>query len=302
MRKLGTNKIKLKERTEKIRSLFSLLHVGKVFLIIMILVINLIGNLAFAKTKEKTVNVKYFFPKSGTQNLTSNPNWFYYWNQVCGDVNAVYKSGLAYYGTFDPGTSTTDINIGPPASGNNNTTGHSGIDCYCETIIHEGTHRTHYNETHGAGAQTDTDGDWLKDTDETNGDLNLNGTLDSEDKDGDGKLDVNEDTNGNGTLDPGEDKDGDGNLDVNEDVGLVRIELTLTEYNASQSPRNVTYGAGNGVIDRETGTIGGTSIYHANSAGGPYDDEDDTCYAAESSWAAGSVDNQDWAHPGKQWP
>ena len=255
-----------------------------------------------AKEITKTVNVKYFFPKNGIQNPSGDPNWFYYWNQVCGDPNAVYDSALGYYGKFRPGTSTTNIYIGSAASGNNNTTGHSGIDCFCETGLHEGSHRTNYNRTHGAGAQPDSDGDWLRDADETNGDLNLNGALDSEDLDGDGNLDANEDANGNGILDPGEDIDGDGRLDVNEDVGMVRIELTLTEFNNGQPPRNVTYGAGNGVIDRETGAIGGSSRYHANTNGGPYDDEDDTCYAAESSWAAGSVDNQDWAHSGKQWP
>jgi len=82
MRKLRTNKIKLKEMTEKIRSVFSLLHIDKLLLIIMILVINLIGNLTFANTKEKTVNVKYFFPKNGTQNPDGTiPNWYYYWGQ-----------------------------------------------------------------------------------------------------------------------------------------------------------------------------------------------------------------------------
>lgn len=38
-----------------------------------------------------------------------------------------------------------------------------------------------------------------------------------EDVDGDGKLDQNEDLNGNGILDEGEDVDGDGHLDINED-------------------------------------------------------------------------------------
>lgn len=38
------------------------------------------------------------------------------------------------------------------------------------------------------------------------------------DIDGDGVIDVDEDTNGNGVLDPGEDKDGDGKLDVKEDA------------------------------------------------------------------------------------
>ena len=40
----------------------------------------------------------------------------------------------------------------------------------------------------------------------------------TEDTDGDGHLDVDEDANGNGVLDTGEDKDGDGHLDVQEDV------------------------------------------------------------------------------------
>ncbi len=46
---------------------------------------------------------------------------------------------------------------------------------------------------------------------------NMVGGFRGEDVDGDGNLDVNEDTNGNGFLDPGEDLDGDLNLDVAED-------------------------------------------------------------------------------------
>lgn len=47
-----------------------------------------------------------------------------------------------------------------------------------------------------------------------------------EDFDRDGRLDVNEDLNGNGLLDPGEDLDGDGRLDINEDFnnnGIIDV-------------------------------------------------------------------------------
>jgi hypothetical protein len=42
--------------------------------------------------------------------------------------------------------------------------------------------------------------------------------LPNEDQDGDGRLDVDEDANGNGVLDAGEDLDNDGRLDVDEDT------------------------------------------------------------------------------------
>ena len=66
-------------------------------------------------------------------------------------------------------------------------------------------------------------------------DTNGNDSLDTEDLDGDGNLDVDEDTNSNGSLDPGEDLDGDGNLDVNEDIGITGISGT----------------ASNGILDTE---------------------------------------------------
>lgn len=58
-------------------------------------------------------------------------------------------------------------------------------------------------------------------------DENGDGILNNEDIDGDGRLDVDEDANGNGLLDPGEDLDGDNRLDVNEDLdgnGVLTIE------------------------------------------------------------------------------
>ena len=98
-----------------------------------------------------------------------------------------------------------------------------------------------------------------------------------------------EDTNGNGVLDPG------------EDVGLIRRELTLAEFNNGSPERNVTYGAGNGVIDQETGPVVGTSRYHANSNGGLYDDEDDTCYAADQAYTTNGYTTVDWSTSGGQW-
>jgi len=68
------------------------------------------------------------------------------------------------------------------------------------------------------GNSEDLDGDGR--LDEQNEDLG-NGVLDpGEDLDGDGNLDVDEDVNCNGVLDEGEDRDGDGRLDLqDEDLG-----------------------------------------------------------------------------------
>ena len=193
---------------------------------------------------------------------------------VCGDPNAVFNDSLPDYGQFSP-TNHLEIQIGNSAGYVNTTLNDRGIDCFAETVIHESTHRQHYRETKING-RPDSDGDWLQDSDERLGDLNLNTVQDTED------------ANGNGVLDMGEDK------------GLDRMELTLTEFNSGGLARSVLYGRQNQRIDQESEVMTGTSMYHANTRGGNYDDEDDTCYAAESTWNTGSADAFDWANPGKQ--
>ena len=222
-------------------------------------------------------NYEVFFPKIAKNHpggQAGSPNWFYYWNMVCGDPNAVFNASLPDYGQFSP-TNPLEIQIGDSAGYVNTTLNDKGIDCFAETVIHESTHRQHYRETKING-RPDSDGDWLQDSDERLGDLNLDTVQDTED------------ANGNGVLDMGEDN------------GLYRMELTLTEFNSGGLARSVLYGRQNQRIDQESEVMTGTSMYHANTRGGDYDDEDDTCYAAESTWNTGSADAFDWANPGKQ--
>lgn len=209
------------------------------------------------------------------------PNWLYYWGicSAAGDPNCAYMYPTHPQNT--PGTVGAVFRSNLPslyfadlARLANTRTGHKGIDCFAEVVIHERLHRTHYNEII-AGAP-DTDMDNLKDADEVGGDLDLNGAVDTED------------TNLNGKLDSG------------EDIGLDRKVLSGPEFIASQPEKVVKYGAGNGGLpDSETGTAG-TSKYHANSLGGRFDDEDDLCYTEENKWTVGSADGYDWAKPGKQ--
>ena len=81
---------------------------------------------------------------------------------------------------------------------------------------------------------------------------------------------------------------------------MTRKELTLAEFSESAPERLIAYGVGNGSVDAEALPLSGTSMYHANTNGGDYDDEDDSCYEAEKSWNTGTVDSQDWSNPGKQ--
>jgi hypothetical protein len=60
----------------------------------------------------------------------------------------------------------------------------------------------------------------------------------NEDVDGDGHLDVNEDTNNNDILDSGEDLDGDTRLDFNEDInrdGVLQTTVTTPEEDANNN-------------------------------------------------------------------
>jgi hypothetical protein len=105
-----------------------------------------------------SVQIKFYYQRTGTQNpSTASPkpkNWFYYFNQVCGDVDASYKgtSGGDYacvpamlYWSPTMTYSKTAIWVYDPAQGTN--TPHTsdgvvttGIDCFADTIIHENVH------------------------------------------------------------------------------------------------------------------------------------------------------------------
>ena len=260
----------------------------KVILIVnMVLFVLCFGAVKSFSNEEvkKSVNVIYFFPKWGNENPSSDPNCFYYWCQTgannghgnisyCADTK---HGGVATAGIFKPKTPNLIYVCGKKTD----EAGHRDIKYFSETIIHEGLHRTHYKQTHGKDVSYDADGDWLNNGLETCDDFNLNGTRDFE---------PYTDTNGNGQYDSGESF---------EDVGLIRTELTLAEFNASSAARSVRYGKGNGGWDQEGPNMGGTSRYHANSRGGNYDDEDDTCYAIESDRVDAS--NEDWANPGEQY-
>jgi hypothetical protein len=233
----------------------------------------------------ESVNVRYFFPKWDTQNPSANPNCFYYWCQTGannGHGNISYCSstihdGVATAGFFDPATPNLIYVCGKRTD----EAGHRDIMYFSKTVIHEGLHRTHYNQTHGVGASPDADGDWLHDGLETCDDLNLNGVRDHE---------PYTDSNDNGQYDYGE---------PFEDIGLIRMELTLAEFRSGIPARAVRYGDGNGSWDQEGPNMNGTSRYHANTRGGLYDDEDDTCYAIEAN--AANASNEDWSKPGQQW-
>jgi hypothetical protein len=105
-----------------------------------------------------SVNVKFYYQRTGTQNPSiASPkplNWFHYFNQVCGDIDATYQgtSGGNYacvpamlYWSPTMTYSKTAIWVYDPAQGTN--TPHTsdgvittGIDCFSDTIIHENVH------------------------------------------------------------------------------------------------------------------------------------------------------------------
>jgi len=105
-----------------------------------------------------SIQIKFYYQRTGTQNpssATPKPkNWFYYFNQVCGDVDALYKSGgggdyacvpAMLYWSATMTYSKTAIWVYDPAQGTNtpHTVGGvvtTGIDCFADTIIHENVH------------------------------------------------------------------------------------------------------------------------------------------------------------------
>lgn len=99
------------------------------------------------------------------------------------------------------------------------------------------------------GASEDQDGDGRLDANEDLG----NGILDpGEDLDGDGHLDDDEDVNHNGILDDDEDLDGDGRLDAEEDLG--NGELDPGEDTDFDNHLDVDEDVnGNGILDGEEG-------------------------------------------------
>ena len=100
-----------------------------------------------------SLQIKFYYQRTGTQNpssATPKPrNWFYYFNQVCGDIDAIYKGASAVYGLvpamlyWSPTMthSKTAMWVYDRAQGTN--TPHTvdgvvttGIDCFADTVIH----------------------------------------------------------------------------------------------------------------------------------------------------------------------
>jgi hypothetical protein len=82
----------------------------------------------------KSVNVIYFFAKSGTENPSGKPNWYYYWSQTGASSGThLYDSVTPYFGYYQWGANS--FYIGSPASGYNPETAHDGIDCFAETCM-----------------------------------------------------------------------------------------------------------------------------------------------------------------------
>lgn len=114
----------------------------------------------------------------------------------------------------------------------------------------------------------DRDGDWVRDSLDVSGDWNLNGMPDTE---------------------------------VNEE-GLIRLEWTMDEFKANQPSREERIGAGNEHVDVEPGPWYGSSRYYIFSFdrfNNEIDDGDNYCYQAKHNWHAHSMDDLDWANPGK---
>jgi len=121
--------------------------------------------------------VEIFFSRDETNNPGgTNPNWYYYWSQTSASTgNHHYDvskpNHLGYYSWGD-----THFHICPLACGNNDMTGHDGIDTFAEICLHEKAHMDYFLSTWGTWANywskqptEDKDegvGDGLKDSEE----------------------------------------------------------------------------------------------------------------------------------------
>ena len=102
---------------------------------------------------QQTNDIEIFYSKSATNNPDGNsPNWFYYWNAVIGDPDAIYKSGTGIaglcpaMGDWKPTMtySKTEIWISDPASGGLG--GKTGIDYFSDIVKHENVHVTQVSQ------------------------------------------------------------------------------------------------------------------------------------------------------------
>ena len=119
------------------------------------------------------VDVIYFFPKDGHENPGgTDPNWYYYGSQFVdkGRIKTLsYNPNLAFYGSTYPDTRVAEV--GSLAGGYNDETGHTGIQSFYETLVHESCHIDIWEERWGVGGSRnstdDTDGDFVPDAWET---------------------------------------------------------------------------------------------------------------------------------------
>jgi len=116
--------------------------VGNVFIIILFIV-SFAQHSTFARKIERTVNVKYFFPKDGTQNPSGDPNWFYYWSQALRLSNLSYNAGTNWGAA--PFGKADNVNIGNNAGyGPDPRHSLTGIDCFFTVALHELRHRNDF--------------------------------------------------------------------------------------------------------------------------------------------------------------
>jgi hypothetical protein len=151
-------------------------------------------------TDTKSEDFKLFFSRDDSDD-GKVPNWFRYWNQIAGVGSPIArydpsirdpKTGGLRYGEYTYGSPTILIGDLSRMSFINSETGHVGIDCFAETVIHELIHKSNYDKwwvktkySIGNGPNQDADGDLIPNSVETAMGLNPN----------------NPDTDGNGVSD-----------------------------------------------------------------------------------------------------
>ena len=121
-------------------------------------------------------DIEVFYDKTSTNNPGgSYPNWFYYWNAVIGDPNAIYKSGSINYGLIPAMVlwsptmtySKTEIWIYDPSAQTSTQPDSdviTGIDCFLDVIKHEGHHIIQISQVDAllGGLNGQTGSIWLK--------------------------------------------------------------------------------------------------------------------------------------------
>ncbi|MGQ0644791.1 MAG: hypothetical protein ACT4O3_04800 [Elusimicrobiota bacterium] len=124
----------------------------------------------------KTVGVKYFYPKNGSQNPEGTPNWFYYWRNALGQNASTvkYDSSIQYGSASLSNRVRIGDNSNPGFSVPYNHTflfgyprptldGKSGSDLFTSVMAHELQHISDFEWVNANPGSTDSDGDFLPD-------------------------------------------------------------------------------------------------------------------------------------------